>query len=672
MKKQTVFNNNVLIYLAVSLASSVLLHASRLPWWALALVLMSLSWRYGIHRGRLSSPHWSIKGALVSAGFYGVYSRYGFDLSIESMVTLLTAGLALKPLEIQTRRDGYVLIFLCYLLMGLHFLFEQTPFAFMLVLAAFTLNLSAQVSLNQSPLLTFKQRPTYHLAIGLFLKSVPLAVFMFLVLPRLAPLWSLNFSTQAGVVGLSESMSPGDVARLGKSDELAFRVKFDKPTNSFGPRYWRSLVLDHFDGKRWSQHYQPEINWSAVTETQLRNKQNNEINYTVTMQASEQKWLFSLAGSSPLTSGVGLIEDGRFIYKKKIHQQMQYSARFNPKWNEITTKKVNGLSALQRQSYLQLPLHVNPKSSIFANDLKSENPDVQNFILALQQHFYRNKYFYTLNPGEINSSDSIDVFLFERQKGFCAHFAGSVTYLLRSVGVPARIVLGYLGGEKNTSAGYFSVYQYDAHAWVEVWLEGKGWLKIDPTAWVAPERIEQGLEQSVSKDFVGFSSNNYWLRAMRDQLNALNYRWNHWMINYKGESQEKLLQRLFGDNDSGARIFKILLSFFVLLALGFLSLLIGLNRSNGKTKISQAQQLLNYYGSVLDEKGIKVSHNPTMKILSKMAVIEYPQLKSDIMVLRFDFEHFLYSQENGFLESIDFKQFKRRIKNLYKNTKRQN
>ena len=159
---------------------------------------------------------------------------------------------------------------------------------------------------------------------------------------------------------------------------------------------------------------------------------------------------------------------------------------------------------------------------------------------------------------------------------------------------------------------------------------------------------------------------------MRDQLNALNYRWNHWMINYKGESQEKLLQRLFGDNDSGARIFKILLSFFVLLALGFLSLLIGLNRSNGKTKISQAQQLLNYYGSVLDEKGIKVSHNPTMKILSKMAVIEYPQLKSDIMVLRFDFEHFLYSQENGFLESIDFKQFKRRIKNLYKNTKRQN
>lgn len=654
-------NNNVLFYLLLSLVASILLHVSLLPWWVIAVGLMSLSWRYAIYRGHVTRPHWSIKGILVLAGFYGIYSSYGFGLSIEAMVALLAAGLVLKPLEIQNRRDGYVLIFLCYLLMGLHFLFEQTPFAFIFVVAVFILNLSAQVSLNQSPFITSGRRPAYALATGLFLKSLPLAVFLFLVLPRLAPLWSLNISTQAGVVGLSESMSPGDVARLGRSDELAFRVKFDKPTDSFGPRYWRALVLDHFDGKRWSQYYQPEVNWKAVTEAQSMNQQDDENNYTVTMQASEQKWLFALTNSLPLTSGVGLIEDGRFIYKKKIHQQMQYSARLYPKSHKLPDKKMAVLPAFQRQSYLQLPKNTNPKSSAFAKNIKNQNPDVRDFVLALQQYFYNNQYFYTLNPGVIDSKNSIDVFLFERQKGFCAHFAGSVTFLLRSVGVPARVVLGYLGGEENKAAGYFSVYQYDAHAWVEVWIEDKGWLKIDPTAWVLPERIEQGLEQAVSKEFIGFSSNSSWLRSMRDQFNALNYHWNDWMINYKGEKQQTLLRDLFGQEE-GNRALQILGVFFALIATGFVSLLFDFK----KQPLKRSELLIKFYVAVLATKGVPIPVNSTMKHISERLCDLKPLLKASIYDIRFLFESFLYAREEGELSKLEFKQLKTKIKRLRK------
>ena len=654
--KATSLHSHALGYLAVSLILTLHMHLDRLPIWLSLAAAGSLLWRLGIHLGRVASPHWAVKGALVLAGCTAIFLTYGRELSIESMVSLLVAGCALKPLEVDKQADSHILIFLCYLLIGLHFLFEQGPLDYLWGVCVLLVVLSSQIRVHQA-LPTQNDagasNDAHWQALSLFLKSLPLAVLLFFVLPRLGPLWVLNIPTQDGVIGLADSMSPGQIAELGKSDELAFRVRFHSPVPAMEEQYWRALILDYFDGETWRQRYRPRIDWqpAALAKPEAHHK---TAQYEVLLQPHDQTWLFSLGVASSATPGIGVSDDARLVAKKAIHGQMQYDASSNLS----AAMQRSGLSARARRHYLQLPSGVNPRSREFAQTLKSQFPHIGDFSRALQGYFNGSPFFYTLNPGKLTSGNTIDEFLFDSRQGFCAHYAGSLVYLMRSVGVPARVVLGYLGMEENPLANYYSVYQYNAHAWAEIWWPGRGWVRIDPTAWVAPERIKQGLEEAVQRDFVGFSSDSPWLNAMRHRLNALNYHWNDWMLNYKGAAQQRLMQRFFGDRSAGELILLVLACLFASVAMGLVFMFLDVRRET----LSKEQKLLMFYRLKLQKMGVQLHAGSSLAELSQLATAANPHLQAEIDAIRLAFERALYVNPDSRMTASEVKALKKAIK----------
>ncbi len=655
--------NRALLFLTISLVLTLQMHMDRLPVWILLAALGSVIWRYGIYLGRVSSPHWSIKGALVILGFTGIYLTYGKDLSIESMVSLLVAGFALKPLEVEKRADSYVLIFLCYLLIGLHFLFEQGPLDYLWVILVLIVVLTTQITINQvAERVTRDQKKNdaHWQAVSLFLKSLPLAAFLFFVLPRLGPLWVLNIPTSDGVIGLSDSMSPGQIAELGKSNELAFRVKFNSDVPRKQDQYWRALVLDYFDGETWSQRYQPEINWQP-NNVYFDSKNEDIVDYEVLLQPHDEKWLFSLGVASPVSTGIGVSEDARLISKRSIHGQSEYHAR-----SSLTQPmQQHSLPALSKNHYLQVPSKGNERTRQFAQNLKRQFPSVAGFTYALQQYFNTTEFFYTLEPGILDSGNTIDEFLFESKKGFCAHYAGSLVFMMRSVGIPARVVIGYLGFEENPVADYYSVYQYNAHAWVEIWVKGSGWIKIDPTGWVAPERIEKGLEEAVKQEFVGFSSSSPWLRNMRNQINALNYYWNDWMLNYKGAAQQQLMSKMFGQRSETELIILVLVCIFSAIGIGFVFMLLDFSRP----KLSIERKLLIFYKSKLERSGIVIPNNTSLTQISVLAIRCNPDLKQELDAIKEAFEYSLYIKLSSEMTKSEYVSLKKSIVRVCKKLK---
>jgi transglutaminase-like putative cysteine protease len=646
-----------MVYLFLSVSLSLLLHNEFLPAWTLGLAAVIMVWRYFIFSGMIKKPNALIKLILVFSGFYGVYFTYGFALSIESAVTLLVASLALKPLEVQAKRDSYVLLFLCVLVQGQHFLFDQGPLAYLFVLVSFFFTLVALIVVNQSS----EGNSQIKMATKILFLSLPLTIFLFFVLPRLAPLWTLKMSTQAGLVGLSDSMSPGDISELGRSDELAFRVKFESTAPSANQLYWRALVLDSYDGEKWEASYRPNIVWPNITSAKnstdvLADNGKTKYIYEVISEVHEKQWLFSLQGSNPLQNGIAIQDNGLLLNKQKAMIKFQYRAEA-PVSSKASFAELNGiqasilpdtdkgLSALQRQSYLQLPRNLNKRTAELAQNLRVKASSDLDFIGLLADYYLSKKFFYTLSPGQANSDDRVDEFLFDTRVGFCAHYAGSAVYLLRSAGIPSRVVLGYLGGEKNPVGDYYSIYQYDAHAWVEVWLEGTGWLRIDPTGWVSPERVEQGIEQAVKQEYVGFKTQFKWLNDMRHQFQAFSYVWNDLMLNYKDDTQRSVLISMFGTHDSLTWGLIISAIMFLVVAIVFAFVMF-----NGTRAVrSEHAKLLDNYVRRLNKVGVEVSASMSFIEIEKAVSACYPQASYALSLMTQLLNHALYSQESSHL-----------------------
>lgn len=653
-----------LMYLFASVAFALLLHSEFLPVWVLGLAAVIMVWRYIIFTGKVKKANGMTKSILVCLGFYGVYYSYGIALSIESAVTLLVASLSLKPLEVQTKRDSYVLLFLCILVQGQHFLFEQGPLAYLLVLMSLFVTLISLVFINQSA----RSNSHVSVSIKLFLFSLPLTLFLFFVLPRLGPLWSINMSTKAGVIGLSDSMSPGDVSELGRSDELAFRVKFIGDVPAMEHRYWRALVLDYFDGEKWEASYRPDVARSLSSDT-LR--VNDSFQYEIITQAHEKKWLYALQDAEPETDQINVLENGLLVYKYKVMNAFQYQVKSNkpvlfdsPDLQGIQVSRVgrggNALTALQRQAYLQLPASKNERSRQLVSNFVAVSDNQLDVVKNISEYFLSNPFSYTLSPGLAESEHRVDEFLFETQLGFCAHYAGSVVFLLRGAGIPARVVLGYLGGEENPIGNYYSVYQYDAHAWVEFWIEGVGWLSIDPTGWVSPDRVSQGVEFAVQSEFVGFKTEHKWLRGIRDQLQAFNYHWNDWMLGYKGEKQQAMMASVFGNEDSYKWPIAVALLFLVTIGIVFFFVL----KVGVKTKQSLNAKLLNNYVGRLKKLGVDVDVSMTFLSIEAKVIDRYPMATFRVKAITQLLNDAIYTSRQSKLDKRITKEYKKNMVKL--------
>ncbi|KHO65890.1 DUF3488 and DUF4129 domain-containing transglutaminase family protein [Pseudomonas flexibilis] len=526
-----------------------------LPAWLVLLWLGCAAWRVQVYRMRVPLPPSWLKGLLLLAVLLGLaLSSSGFDLN--AAAALLVAAFILKVLEMHRRRDALVVVFLGFFVLVTGFLFDSGLLATLYSLVPFVALLAALIGLQESEL---ARRPvrTLRLAGTLLLQALPLLLVLFVLFPRLGPLWSLPQVKQQGVSGLSDRMAPGDIVELSQSSALAFRVGFDGAAPPRTELYWRALTLERFDGREWSQDAAPA--WPSAPQWQA---QGEPLRYSVVMEPSNRTWLYGLDVAQTELPRVRQGADFRLEHWRPVDQPLLYPVT---SWPAAVRELTAPAATLQRA--LQLPDAGNPQARLWARQLRADHDQPQALVQAMLSHFREQPYVYSLRPPPVGVH-IIDDFLFASRKGFCLHYAGAMTFVLRAAGIPARLVVGYQGGEYNPSGNYLTVRQFDAHAWVEYWLPELGWQRVDPTFAVAPERIEQGLEQAVDEEqsFLADAPLNLlryrdisWLNGLRLGWERINYGWQRWVLGYQADQQWRVLKEWFGILDGRALVGALLL-----------------------------------------------------------------------------------------------------------------
>lgn len=529
---------------------------SIVPFWLIAIVVSVSIWRLQIYRGAWNYPSRLVRLLIVVCFAVGMLFSFRRLAGLEPFTTLLLGALAMKLLETHHRRDALVLVYTGYVAATLQLLFSQTIGTALYVFGCLIMITAAQNSIysatSESLWKPFKRSSS------LLAQSLPLMLLLFLVMPRLPVFWAVP-GQQSGTTGISGEISPGDMTRLGRNGAVAMRVNFDGDMPHLRQLYWRGPILTDFDGRRWQQAEPYDfgdgrhVYWSDHEPPEWINQisvQGVPLSYSVVLEPTQQVWLFALPFAVPGEQGVGLTREMRLVSRDRVITKKRYEVK---SWLQYQAFP-NELNRYVRSLALRLPQGYNPKALWLAQRWRSEVDTDLDYIEKVLDWFNR-EFTYTLEPPPLNR-DRVDEFLWVAQRGFCEHFASSFTVLMRAAGIPARVVTGYQGGEVHPD-GYLLVHQYNAHAWTEVWLAGKGWVRVDPTAAVAPERIELGFEHFFdgSDAFSGdtpFSLSRFrhisWLNELRLQLDAINYYWANWVLGYD-RHQKSLLDRLMGGTE---------------------------------------------------------------------------------------------------------------------------
>jgi len=535
---------NSLALLMVAQVVVVLPYLLHLSPWLIAVGLFCCYWRFCVYQGRWDYPRRWVKVVLVAGSVTAVAFSGVPAFSLEAAASLLILAFALKLIEMKNRRDAYVLIFLGYFIIATEFLFDQTLLVAAYQLFAMVVVTAAMVGMNQ---LATRVRPLANLRLagGLILQALPLTVVVFVFFPRLAPLWSVPMPN-ASTTGLREQMTPGDVAELGRSDALAFRVVFDAEVPPLRDLYWRALVYSRFSDGTWSVGQDPGATRAPAVDLPGA----RSWAYEVLLEPNFSNWLVALETPLPDSPAVLLTRDWRLQAPEPLMSVFRYGVRSYPG----LAMDVQLDDAL-RSRETWLPELDNPRIRAHATALRAAAVDDSAFVDALLAQIRQEDFFYTLNPPVLPRQNSIDQFWFETRRGFCTHYAGAVVFMLRAVGIPARLVGGYQGGEVNPITGHVVVRQYDAHAWVEYWVAGRGWVRVDPTAAVAPARIEQGAGAALSQEdraslpgLAGVRMGSFGpVRGLLDWVDSVDHRWNLWVVGYDGQVQADVLRRLLGE-----------------------------------------------------------------------------------------------------------------------------
>lgn len=540
--------SNALLWLIGSFVILLAPQWDRLPIWLVAACGILAVWRWLAQEGRVRLPgRWLRTGimlVLIAVYVATVQGRF----TVDTTASFFVLAVGLKWLETRSTRDFYVLFFILVYLAGVNFLFQQNILWSLVNFLAVALLLVGLQVLN-APDLPSDMPSGWRRLGGLLLKTLPVVVLLFVFFPRMAPLWSVPLVSGEARSGISDTMRPGDISNLAQSSERAFRATFGGEMPAYRDRYWRGLVLDYLDGETWRQGREEGFRRPGRIAMDGGVGPLGGREYDVLMEPTDQRWAFALEGSSAVSDNVVEEGDDLFRFRRPADSTMRYRLSLD----ESRSPGTAGLSPAERRRFLQLPASGNPRARELARELDQRFSD-EGVVDSLLSRFREQEYFYTLRPPAM-PEEGIDALLFDQKRGFCAHYAGAATFVLRAAGIPARVVVGYQGGESGAGGEYLIVRQYDAHAWVEVWLEGQGWVRIDPTAAISPARIESGLRDAVAEEgsFLEdevLSAQKYGDMALVQwaslQLDRINYQWQRWVVGYQGQSQMDLMSRLPG------------------------------------------------------------------------------------------------------------------------------
>ncbi|MEZ7518700.1 transglutaminaseTgpA domain-containing protein [Psychrobacter sp. NPDC078370] len=541
----------------------VLPHAAHLPLWLIGFAAVSIAAQLPYIKAKfkklshLKRIYQSVQMLGFLLGLLGLWLTYNTAFGLDMGVAFLVLCLVSKLWELYKRRDAYVVLNLSLFVLAALFLMDQGLLTTLEVIVGAIIVLLAFIALNDDSNASGdgRLRTLGVLGVG----ALPLLVVLFLFFPRLPPLWSVQLSGQQATTGVSDSMSPGDFANLGQSTELAFRVEFDGERPPQQQLYWRGLVFSDFDGVTWRPAPQKD-QWSSRLQapawiqnafaTVPDESRAAPVNYKVILEPTQQNWLFGL--DYPFSEQPDINTTSEFTLSKDqpVTQQLRYDVL---QFAQMRIDPV--LTEASRRENLALPNEGNPQARALAKQLfEQSGSDPVRYIAAIEQWINRTDFRYTLSPPRLNTN-RIDEFLFETKAGFCEHYSSSFTFMLRAAGIPARVVAGYQGGEPSRNGNVWEVRQMDAHAWTEVWLEGQGWVRVDPTAFVAPERVERGMNTMTEQQGAAMFGNGasaqisyqqyQMLQTLRRLSDQASYYWQKDVVGYDQDKQADSLLKWF-------------------------------------------------------------------------------------------------------------------------------
>jgi len=527
--------------------------ASVLPLWTSALaagLLLLRAWLAWTSRP-LPGP-WVLR-LLLLVVVAGTLLTHRTIVGRDPGVTLIVALLALKTLEARAQRDAMVIFFLGFFTMLSNFFYSQSlsTAAAMLValLGLLTALVNAHMPVGRPPL-TQSLRTAGTMA----LLGAPIMAALFVFFPRMAPLWGMPGDTLGGRTGLSGSMKVGSIAELALDERIALRLRFDD-ANYAPPQsvlYFRGPVLTSYDGREWladpvREDGTANNRFTLPAQLELRGP---AISYEITLEPHQRPWLMVLEAAADLPEIPGMrafmTQDLQWLGSRPVSELLRYRATSHTDFRHGPLVQTPALRV-----HTVLPQGYNPRTLALAAQMRADPAlaagGTQALVDAALQRLRTGGYNYTLEPG-LYGEHTADEFWFDRKEGFCEHIASSFVVLMRALDVPARIVTGYQGGERNPLDGYWTVRQSDAHAWAEVWMEGRGWVRVDPTGAVSPGRVGQFQRLQAPRGALANAMGTMLSPDMAQRLRAVweaaNNRWNQWVLNYTQSRQLDLLRSL--------------------------------------------------------------------------------------------------------------------------------
>jgi protein-glutamine gamma-glutamyltransferase len=540
-----------LLWMAAALLFTLPPFFESLAIWVPWLFLLSLALKFWMEpRGyRLRSV--VLKLLIVATALTAVFISYGSVRGIEAGISLLVVLMSLKILEAHTAREFRVMVIIGWVLCLCGFFLSQDFATALCLLTAFSLLVVALIQFHRgaSPGAIW---PPLSTTCKLLLQAAPLVVLFFLLFPRINAGFRFELrGMRSANTGFSDRLSPGSIAALANSSEVAFRAEF--PGNNLrpsGPMYWRGIVMWRCNGMEWQAPYAPRSKSpsSAFANTgsgglPVQSPNGKEIQQRITLAPHGARWMFALDRPIKTPPGAMLAQGDCLSSVQPIRKARRY---------EVVSSELSGneITARERAKALEVPASISPAVRDLVHSWTVQNPEPRGVINSAFQFFRTQGFLYSLTPGE---DEDLEEFLFRRRVGFCEHYAASFATLMRLAGIPARVVVGYLGGEYNDLGHFFLVRQADAHAWCEVWLPEKGWTRVDPTAAVAPGRASLDftsfLETRIASEQMGARSNALIAQLLRSAVftnvrfiwQTLSYEWDTRLLAFDADVQEVLL-----------------------------------------------------------------------------------------------------------------------------------
>lgn len=642
-------NKNILIFLLTAIALIALPHINNVPAPIFGFFSLLLSWRFLT----IWQAHWAPNRTLVFlitlSAIVLLVSQHQTIVGREAGSSVALTALGLKLMEIRQNRDLYVISFFSFVVAASLLLFEQSILMALYIFVVCTVLLSALISINNLQPQTWSAIKTSALII---VQALPLAAVVFVLFPRMnAPRWMIFDEPNRATTGLGESMEPGSISQLGFSDELVFRVKFTGPPPPMGQRYWRGPVLSYTDGKRWSpiknrffQRFQDDIRFAGQS-----------YQYKLMMEPQRNNWVFALDMPRNFDPAM-LMRNGNYQLFSRV------AATKRAEYQIISHLQYNTgyITRTEYQDNLQLPKPASDRLQALVRQLHGFDQPPETFINNVLTHFRTEKFFYTLTP-PLMPANPIETFLFETRAGFCGHYAAAFVYLMRIANIPARVVTGYQGGELNKIGGFLEVRQANAHAWAEVWINNKGWLRVDPTAAIAPERVQQNvdIDRQIASGSISYvpiniteSAGLQWLKQARQLWRNVDYNWQRWVVNYNQQNQSNFLASL-GINSIKTMVYWLVgcIALITCVMAGFILY----KKPRQKNK---AIRIYLRFCRKLEKQGLTRKRTEGAQDFARRIIRNYPECEAKVMRITRLFIRINYRQQAS---EADLKQFNRLV-----------